>query len=113
MKTQKRLFDGRMVDNDSEAWREQCEAQTILDMPTRGARWAYIRGVEARRGETSSMRLQAIMANLMPTERQRAGIITALMYYRDGAYTRQFMALLKTPEFTKPTGATEQIASLF
>jgi hypothetical protein len=114
MRTQKQLFDGRTVDSYSEEWREQCEAQTILNMPTRGARWAYIRGVEDRRGEAASMRLQAIMVNLMPTERQRAGIINALMYYRNGAYTKAFIALLKSPEFQRPAVvATEQIASLF
>jgi hypothetical protein len=110
--TQKQLFNGRFVDNDSEAWREQCEAQTVLNYATRAQRWDHIRRVEERRGEAACMRLQAVMVNMMTTERQRNGIIQALMQYRDATYWRKFREVLTSDDFNNPTPATEKSLAL-
>lgn len=110
--TQKQLFNGRMADSTSEAWREQCEAQTILNYPKRSERWEHIRRVEEKRGEVASMRLQAIMVNLMPTPRQRDGIIQALMQYRNAEYWRAFRDILLTDEFNNPTPVTDKLLAL-
>lgn len=64
------LHDGRHVQNDSEEWRHECEARTIIAMPTVGQRRAYLRGtlddkgvhrngVLQKRGEAAVQRLEA------------------------------------------------------
>lgn len=38
------LHDGRQVLSDSEEWRHECEARTVIAMPGQVARRAYLRG---------------------------------------------------------------------
>lgn len=38
------LHDGREVLSDSEDWRHECEARTVIAMPGQAARRAYLRG---------------------------------------------------------------------
>ncbi len=38
------LVDGTRAPSDSEAWRFECEARYVLDMPTKEARQAFLRG---------------------------------------------------------------------
>lgn len=38
------LVDGTRVTSDSEPWRFECEARYVLDMPTKEARQAFLRG---------------------------------------------------------------------
>ena len=45
-----RLIDGREVLNTSELWRQQCEAQHILDMPTKLDRQRVLSLIEEKRG---------------------------------------------------------------
>lgn len=95
---QKQIFNGRTVDSASEQWREQCEAQTVLNLPTRRERWDYIERVDKKRGQPASIRLQCVMALMMPTDRQRIGIIAALLEYKDADYRREFRATLEQIE---------------
>lgn len=44
------LVDGTVVANDSEAWRFQCEAQHILNLPNKQARQVLLSAIEGRRG---------------------------------------------------------------
>lgn len=44
------LVDGTVVLSDSEAWRAQCEAQHILDMPTKLDRQRVLSLIEEKRG---------------------------------------------------------------
>lgn len=44
------LHDGRVVSSYSEAWRLECEALTVLAMPTQDKRRAYMDWVDRKRG---------------------------------------------------------------
>lgn len=52
------LHDGRQVLSDSEEWRHETEARTIIAMPTIAARRAYLRGSLDERGNLSGGVLQ-------------------------------------------------------
>ena len=56
--------DGREVASDSEAWREHCEAVTVLALPSRPARSAYLERVEKHRGKPARERLQTIILSI-------------------------------------------------
>lgn len=63
------LHDGREVSNYSEDWRHECEARTILNMPTKGKRQDFLYGeldkygkerggVRGKRGDAEVKRLE-------------------------------------------------------
>lgn len=52
------LYDGRQVDSKSEAWRQQCEANTILAMPLH-QRDLFWQDVERKRGADAVSALKA------------------------------------------------------
>lgn len=52
------LIDGRQVASDSEEWRHECEARTVIAMPTAAERRAYLRGTLDERGELGGGVLQ-------------------------------------------------------
>jgi hypothetical protein len=45
------LPDGRVVDSSSEEWRAFCEANHVLNMPTKQARQAWLRGTRDHNGK--------------------------------------------------------------
>lgn len=51
------LHTGEVVDGYSEAWRHECEAVTILKMPT-SEREGFLQKVRAKRGDIEYMRLR-------------------------------------------------------
>lgn len=75
------LVDGTRVLNDSEEWRHECEARTILNMPDRGARHDALYGpinpktgqryggVKGKRGEAELARLEAKILELWAHEK--------------------------------------------
>lgn len=74
------LHDGKQVLSDSEEWRHETEAQTVIAMPTLGARRAFLRGmidnngkhrdgVLQKRGEESVQRLEATIKAIWYAER--------------------------------------------
>lgn len=58
------LHDGTEVSSDSEAWRHECEARTVLAMPTLTARRDYLAAVERKRGIAARERLQQTMLGI-------------------------------------------------
>lgn len=52
------LHDGRVVMSDSEEWRHECEARTIIAMPGTAARRAFLRGKIDESGRISGGILQ-------------------------------------------------------
>lgn len=75
------LHDGRQVLSDSEEWRHETEAQTVIAMPNVGARRAYLRGmidqngkhrdgVLQKRGEASVLRLEATIKQIWYSTRE-------------------------------------------
>ncbi len=70
------LPDGRVVDSSSEEWRAFCEANHILNLPTKQARQAWLRGVKGldgkilekgilqHRGEAATAKLEADILRL-------------------------------------------------
>lgn len=79
------LLDGRMVPSDSEDWRHLCEARTVLAMPTKAARNAYLwgvfnhdthrwerKGVAQLRGEAEAKRLEATIWQIWDAQRKTA-----------------------------------------
>lgn len=75
------LHDGRQVLSDSEEWRHEMEARTIIAMPTVARRRAYLRGmiddsgkhrdgVLQKRGEASVLRLEATIKQIWYSTRE-------------------------------------------
>jgi len=54
------LLDGTVVDSASDAWRAECEARAVLEMPTRRQRQEYLANVGKRRGQGEQQRLERI-----------------------------------------------------
>ncbi|WP_443698606.1 DUF7696 family protein [Pseudomonas sp.] len=52
------LIDGTVVDCDSEAWRFECEARYILNMPNKPIRIATLENIEKKRGLPSRQALE-------------------------------------------------------
>ncbi|MCV2349306.1 hypothetical protein [Paucibacter sp. Y2R2-4] len=59
-----RLIDGTEVDSASEAWRHQCEAQTIAALPTLAQRRAWLESLAHKRGPEEVERLRRTMKAL-------------------------------------------------
>lgn len=52
------LLDGSQVSSDSEAWRFQCEATHILNLPNKPLRVAQLEAIEKRRGHEARKALE-------------------------------------------------------
>lgn len=67
------LRNGQSVCSTSEAWRHECEARTVVQMPTREARRAHLDAVERLRGAKARQQLEetarALWAERGPTQR--------------------------------------------
>ena len=59
-----KLIDGTEVPSDSEAWRHECEARSIVERPTLAERRMYLDEVERRRGKDAADRLRRTMSEL-------------------------------------------------
>lgn len=82
-KTQ-RLVDGDLVCIWCERWRAECEARSVLAMPTKEARRLYLRGglgpdgrrqkgVVGHRGEDATVRLERLVMKLWKKNRGQDG----------------------------------------
>lgn len=58
------LRDGRQVSNSSEEWRHECEARSVVAMPTREARRKHLELVAQLRGPTARERLEVTAREL-------------------------------------------------
>ena len=65
------LHDGTEVASDSEAWRHECEAATVLAMPTLDKRRNYLAAVEKRRGSAARESLQNTMLGIRNADQKR------------------------------------------
>lgn len=65
------LHDGRQVDSSSEDWRAECEARTVLRMPGKPARRAYLAAVEKRRGVEAADRLAGLIQAVWRADQDR------------------------------------------
>lgn len=52
------LATGEQVPSDSKAWKEECEARHILNMPTKAARLELLEQIEKRRGADAAKELR-------------------------------------------------------
>jgi len=52
------LRDGRQVPSDSEPWRFECQARTILDLPSKHARKVLLAKWEEKHGRESTFALE-------------------------------------------------------
>ncbi len=52
------LIDGTQVPSDSEAWRFETEARTVLNMPNKALRQDFLVKVGQRRGEDAKIKLE-------------------------------------------------------
>lgn len=55
------LHTGEQVCSSSEAWRKECEARMVLDMPNLAIRQRYLALVEARRGKDACWALKDVI----------------------------------------------------
>jgi hypothetical protein len=58
------LVDGTEVSNYSQEWRHQCEAQHILNMPSKQARQVLLSEIENRRGSPARRALENLILAL-------------------------------------------------
>ncbi len=63
------LRDGTECAKDSEAWRAECEARHVLNLPSKQRRRAYLDMVEQRRGADSPKALERLVVLLWQDER--------------------------------------------
>lgn len=63
------LIDGRQVDSASEAWRHECEARYVAELPDRAARQSYLQKVIDKRGAAAGQRLQALATTIFNVTR--------------------------------------------
>ena len=52
------LINGEFVQSDAEAWRAECLARFVLDLPTLGERRAFLADFEKRHGAEDTERLK-------------------------------------------------------
>lgn len=64
------LLDGTAVDSASEAWRHECEARHVANLPARSSRQDYIEKVAAKRGHPAAQQLQALATTFFNAERK-------------------------------------------
>ena len=69
----KTLIDGRVVCHQCEDWRAECEARTVLAMPTLAERRSFLADVEKHRGEAAANQLKSDMRKLWDAARPAAG----------------------------------------
>jgi uncharacterized Zn finger protein (UPF0148 family) len=69
----KTLIDGRVVCHQCEAWRAECEARTVLRMPTLAQRRKFLADVEKHRGEVAANQLKSDIRKLWDAARPAAG----------------------------------------
>ena len=69
------LADGRQVASDSPEWRAECEARTILDMPSKQVRLDFLDKIEKRRGAQARRDLEQRIMDLW--QRRRVADATA------------------------------------
>lgn len=60
------LHDGTEVPSDSEAWRHECEARSIMNMPTLEKRRAHLAAITKIRGQAAADRIRETMSILWP-----------------------------------------------
>lgn len=70
IKIMKTLISGHQVDNYSEEWREECEARSIVNMPTIQQRRDYLAYIRKNRGEDSANRLENIVREIWEINKQ-------------------------------------------
>lgn len=58
------LHDGRVVSSYSEDWRHECEANAVLDLPTRNERSVFLSKIEQHRGKKTADALRATVTTL-------------------------------------------------
>ncbi len=58
------LIDGTEVDSASEAWRHECEARAIAELPTLADRRAWLESIERKRGLPEADRLRETIGKL-------------------------------------------------
>lgn len=58
------LIDGHQVDSASEAWRHECEARYVANLPSREARQGYLEFVHRRRSPEAGQALEQLAAQI-------------------------------------------------
>lgn len=58
------LVDGSIVSNYSESWRRECEARSVLKLPTLEKRQEYLSRIEKFRGRTAADELRDTMLSV-------------------------------------------------
>lgn len=54
------LIDGAQVEDTSEAWRAECEARYVFNLPSDYAREGYLERVASRRGAAAAKELRSL-----------------------------------------------------
>ena len=66
------LIDGTVVDCDSEAWRFECEARHILNMPNKPIRIATLENIEKKRGQLARLALEGKILEVWTARQAKA-----------------------------------------
>lgn len=68
---------GLPVDTSSQEWLLECEARTVLDMPTREKRNQFMQLVEKKRGAEQAQKLRVRVMDLYTLRKRRADLLGA------------------------------------
>lgn len=63
---QVQLINGTWVASDSEAWRHECEARYVTNLPTTMQRRAYLEAAERKRGTAAVEALRTTIKAMWP-----------------------------------------------
>ena len=63
-----RLIDGTEVASDSEAWRHECEARSVANMPSTQQRHEYVDAVTRKRGAEAGKALRDLATRIRLVE---------------------------------------------
>ena len=58
------LHDGRVVSSYSEDWRHECEANAVLDLPTKNERSVFLSKIAQHRGKLAADALRETVTKL-------------------------------------------------
>lgn len=97
------LHDGRQVGDCSEEWRAECEARFVLSIPSRVDRYAYLAGVQTRRGMAPANRLRADIIGILPKEHKEE-VLRAMCGRLDTKTAKALRDLVRKPQLVAGQG---------
>jgi hypothetical protein len=104
------LSDGSAVSNHSEAWRSECEARHVLNMPTRVQRQNFLWDVLKKRGAAAQVKLKADIVMLCKPH-HRHSVLAAFYNGLELEFQRQLRDIVDARVIRAAAGRVENSGS--